>query len=143
MKRYMAPVFCVVLLLTGIAINANAQAAKARTHVAAAKAAAYEPGQDFTHEYEELCVEPKPGTQAAAQPATAPAAPRIPPRSQWYVEPAKVFDNLYYVGSDNNSVWAVTTSDGIILIDTDQDYAVGYHGQGRRRCFSVDPRQPR
>jgi len=38
-----------------------------------------------------------------------------------------VFDNLYYVGTsnqNNQSVWAVTTSDGIILIDSAYDYTV-------------------
>jgi metallo-beta-lactamase class B len=33
-------------------------------------------------------------------------------------EPTKVFDNLYYVGLQSVSAWAVTTSQGIILIDT-------------------------
>ena len=41
-----------------------------------------------------------------------------PPRSAWYAEPAKVFDNLYFVGGKVHSSWALTTSDGIILIDT-------------------------
>ncbi len=34
------------------------------------------------------------------------------------VEPMKVFDNLYYVGIQSVSAWAVTTSDGIIILDT-------------------------
>jgi glyoxylase-like metal-dependent hydrolase (beta-lactamase superfamily II) len=33
-------------------------------------------------------------------------------------EPFKMFDNLYYVGLENNSVLLVTTSAGLILIDT-------------------------
>lgn len=33
------------------------------------------------------------------------------------VEPVKVFDNLYYVGMDNISAWALTTSEGIILFE--------------------------
>jgi metallo-beta-lactamase class B len=33
-------------------------------------------------------------------------------------EPTKVFDNLYYVGLQSVSAWAVTTSQGIIVIDT-------------------------
>src|SRR5262245_5576454 len=107
-------IWLVLIVLTTVSI-ASAQASRAQVHVAAAKADAYEPGQDFTHEYEELCVEPKPAAPATA-PAAAAATPRIPPRAQWYREPAKVFDNLYYLGSDNNSVWAVTTSEGIILI---------------------------
>lgn len=45
-------------------------------------------------------------------PATA------PPRDSWYVEPAKVFDNLYFVGGKVHSAWALTTTEGIILIDT-------------------------
>ncbi|MSP93909.1 MAG: MBL fold metallo-hydrolase [Alphaproteobacteria bacterium] len=32
-------------------------------------------------------------------------------------EPAKVFDNLYFVGIPSVSAWALTTSDGIIVID--------------------------
>jgi metallo-beta-lactamase class B len=33
------------------------------------------------------------------------------------VAPARVFDNLYYVGMDNISAWALTTSEGIILFE--------------------------
>jgi len=47
-----------------------------------------------------------------------------PPRAQWYAEPVKVFDNLYYVGTRNAGTWAVTTSEGIILLDANEDYAV-------------------
>lgn len=42
----------------------------------------------------------------------------IPARELWYAEPAKVYDNLYFVGSKIHSSWALTTSDGIIIIDT-------------------------
>jgi metallo-beta-lactamase class B len=45
-------------------------------------------------------------------PASAPA------RDTWYAEPAKVFDNLYFVGGAVHSAWALTTREGIILIDT-------------------------
>lgn len=41
----LVPVLCSVLVSAGgIATTANAQAAKAQSHIAAAKAAAYEPG---------------------------------------------------------------------------------------------------
>src|SRR5437763_10405722 len=36
-----------------------------------------------------------------------------PPRATWYAEPAKVFDNLYFVGGKVHSSWALTTSEGI------------------------------
>ena len=126
MKRYGVVVFCSALLLASwVVLKAAAQASSAQAHVAAAKAAAYEPGQDFTNIFG-LCDEPKPGASADAA-APAPAGPRkIPPRAQWYADPAKVFDNVYYVGEglgDNSTAWAITTSDGIILIDADYDYS--------------------
>jgi metallo-beta-lactamase class B len=33
------------------------------------------------------------------------------------IPPARVFDNLFYVGMDNISAWALTTSEGIILFE--------------------------
>ena len=47
-----------------------------------------------------------------ADPSTAPT------RDVWYAGPAKVFDNLYFVGGKVHSSWALTTSEGIIIIDT-------------------------
>ena len=47
-----------------------------------------------------------------SNPATAPA------RDTWYADPAKVFDNLYFVGGKVHNSWALTTSEGIILLDT-------------------------
>ncbi len=45
-------------------------------------------------------------------------------RETWHAEPAKVFDNLYYVGMTEYSAWAITTTQGIILIDAVYDYSV-------------------
>ena len=47
-----------------------------------------------------------------------------PGRDIWYAEPQKVFDNLYFLGTKFHTAWALTTSDGIILIDTLYNYAV-------------------
>jgi metallo-beta-lactamase class B len=49
-------------------------------------------------------------------PSTAPA------RDSWYADPAQVFDDLYFVGGSQHSSWALTTDDGIILIDTIYPY---------------------
>src|SRR5262249_7753387 len=70
-----------------------------------------------------LCRErkPRPQQDAAATPAN-PRVPRVPERAQWYVEPVKVFDNLYNVGTEWY-VWAVKTSGGIILLNAGRDYA--------------------
>ena len=42
----------------------------------------------------------------------------VPARKTWYAESAKVFDNLYFVGGKIHTSWALTTSEGIIIIDT-------------------------
>ena len=34
---------------------------------------------------------------------------KAPPRDSWYAEPAKVFDNFYFVGGKIHSSWALTT----------------------------------
>ena len=44
-------------------------------------------------------------------------------------EPMKVFDNLYFVGQKAVTTWAITTSDGIILIDS------GYRSGSMTRCW--------
>jgi metallo-beta-lactamase class B len=137
-------VFCSLLFLAGLGVtNAHAQAANAHAHVAAARAVAYEPGQDFTNIFE-LCAEPKPGRAPAAEGA-APAGPRkVPPRSQWYTEPGKVFDNVYYVGTalgDNATAWAITTSEGIILIDATWDYSVEELIVNGFKKLGLDPAQ--
>lgn len=94
------------------------------SHVATAKAAA---GQEHQGLFNAVC------SQTSLQPPAPKQAPAVagssaprqaPPRAQWYAEPVKVFDNLYFVGQTEYSAWAVTTSDGIILIDTIYDYAV-------------------
>jgi metallo-beta-lactamase class B len=71
----------------------------------------------------------------------APAAPRSgpPPRAEWYAEPMKVFDNLYFVGQTEYSAWAVTTSAGIILIDTIFDYSVEDEVVGGLKKLGLDP----
>src|SRR5712691_10462383 len=105
MPRYLASVFCAILFwVCWSAINATGQTVKAQAHVAAAKAAAYEPGQDFTLIFD-LCAEPKPHSTAVRFPRPAEAPPiehgatrKLPPRSQWSAEPMKAFDNVYYVG---------------------------------------------
>jgi metallo-beta-lactamase class B len=89
------------------------------THVAAAKTAA---GQEHTSIFG-LCTAPAPpAAQRGQRAATQPPGPPDP--SQWHAEPVKVFDNLYFVGMTEYSVWAVNTSDGIILIDAIYDYSI-------------------
>ena len=137
------------LLLCGVALfaggslgvaGAQGPNAAAQVHLDRAKAAAYRPGHSLMMLYENVCadalspegpVEPRP--TEGGQTAPPLASRRIPPRSDWYSEPAKVFDNLYWLGSHGDahriprlpgdSTWAVKTSEGIILIDTGNDYS--------------------
>jgi metallo-beta-lactamase class B len=124
------------LLGSGSAIGQTV-AGSVEAHVAAAKAAA-------GHEHAallNLCDAPAPArTPQAAQPAAA--QPQGPPdRSQWHAEPMKVFDNLYFVGQTEYSAWAVTTSAGIIVIDTIFDYSVEDEVVGGLKKLGLDPAQ--
>ena len=64
----------------------------------------------------------------------------VPARDTWYAEPAKVFDNLYFVGGRIHSAWALTTSDGIIVIDTIFPYNSEELIIGGMQKLGLDPR---
>jgi metallo-beta-lactamase class B len=42
----------------------------------------------------------------------------LPPVPRQTLEPTKIFDNLYYIGFNDIGAWALTTSQGIIIIDS-------------------------
>ncbi len=104
----------------------------AEAHVTAAKAAA---GDQHTYTFESLCVRPSAG------PNTGGADEASPDPSVFHVEPVKVFDNLYFVGEKEYSAWAVTTSEGIILVDTIWDYSVADEIAGGLKKLGFDPAQ--
>lgn len=87
--------------------------------VASAKRAA---GSDYAGSFLRICVAPDNLTPRAPRPLTGPRT--IPERATWYAKPYKVFDNLYFVGTLVHSAWALTTSEGIVIIDTLFDYAI-------------------
>lgn len=99
-----------------ITSGASAQNAGVEEHVAAARAAAGE----HAGMVDRLC----PREASAAPGPRRPPPGGAPSREDWYAEPVRVFDNLYYVGMTEFSTWAVTTSDGIIVIDPVFDYSV-------------------
>lgn len=51
----------------------------------------------------------------------------------------KVFDNMYFFGQTEYSVWAITTSEGIIVIDTIFDYSVEEEVDGGMKKMGLDP----
>jgi metallo-beta-lactamase class B len=118
-------------------------------HIARAKAAA---GDDFQNLFNFQCNGPGPGGPRAAG-AGAPggrggqgvgrgggqrqAGP--PDRSTWHAEPVKVFDNLYFFGQSEYAVWAITTSEGIIVLDTIFDYSIEDEVVGGMKKLGLDP----
>jgi len=65
---------------------------------------------------------------------------KAPPRASWFAEPAKVFDNLYFVGGKIHSAWALKTRDGIILFDTIYPYNSEELIVGGMRKLGLDPK---
>jgi metallo-beta-lactamase class B len=125
-------------MLVAVALAAAAQSSAGRVdaHVAAAKIAA---GTDFAGVFNRTCAEAVPSAQSTPRALAAPRPPGPPARETWHAEPVKVFDNLYFLGQTEYSVWAVTTSEGIILIDSIFDYSVDDEVSGGLRKMGLDP----
>lgn len=108
----------------------------AQVHIEAARKAA---GTDNKGVFDVTCgyvtQGPRPATPAA------PRQPGPPARETWFTEPAKVFDNLYFLGQSEYSSWAVTTSQGIIIIDAIFDYSVQDEVEGGMKKLGLDPAQ--
>jgi metallo-beta-lactamase class B len=90
--------------------------------VSAAKAAAE---TDWQGTFTRLCIPPPPAPARGRGAAPAANAPRVypPPRERWHAEPAKVADNLYFIGEKDHNSWAIVGSQGIILLEALYEYA--------------------
>jgi len=126
----------VVSAAAAAAATTQPSTSAADAHVAAAKAAA---GTDFAGVFNRICAEAVPPATPAAPRAAPPRPAGPPPRESWHADPVKVFDNLYFLGQTEYSVWAVTTSAGIILIDSIFDYSVDDEVSGGLRTLGLDP----
>lgn len=111
-------------------------------YLRAAKIAA---GTEWAGTFVRLCIPPPAGFQAPGAPggrAGASAAPRRPPaRETWYAEPAKVADNLYFIGTKIHSAWAIVGSQGIIVIEALFDYAANDEILGGLRKLGLDQKK--
>ena len=83
---------------------------EAQTHVAAAMAIAK---PDLLQEAANLC-----SARGPQRPAVLRQEAGLPPVPRETLEPTKIFDNLYYIGFNDVGAWALTTSQGIIVIDS-------------------------
>ena len=101
-------------------------------HLLAAKQAA---GFDYTGALVRTCIAPAF--------AVGTGGPRgvTPPRETWHAEPAKIFDNLYFIGTKVHSAWALKGSDGIIIIDTLFNYAIEDEMVNGLKKLHLDPHQ--
>jgi len=133
--RRIALAACVALAIAGAAAAAQTGS---DAHVAAAKAAA---GTEFAGVFSRICTEAAPSTPRGDARGRAGGGRQQgpPPREAWHAEPVKVFDNLYFVGQTEYSVWAINTSAGIILIDSIFDYSVDDEVVGGLKKLGLDP----
>src|SRR2546422_1765158 len=107
--------------------------------VGAAKNAA---GLEWSGTFLRLCIPPPPA--APGPPAATGArggAPRPPARETWYAEPAKVADNLYFLGTRIHSAWAIVGNEGTIVLEALYDYAAQDEILGGMRKAGLDPRK--
>jgi metallo-beta-lactamase class B len=100
-------------------------------HLAKAKEAA---GFDYTGTLARICVAP--GLAVGTGPRGV-----IPDRALWHAEPARMFDNLYFIGTKVHSAWALKGSGGIIIIDTLYNYAVEDEMVNGLKKLGLDPAQ--
>ncbi len=121
MHRISILIGSLVALLVAAGAHAQTPAGELESHVAAARAAA---GQEFRATFVNLCLPaaPRGGGPGGAGPRAG-GPPATPDRSAWYAAPYKVFDNLYWLGTRQHSSWALRTSAGLIIIDTNFAWA--------------------
>jgi metallo-beta-lactamase class B len=133
--------------LVALTLNLDAQTparrdfdAEYRAAVQGAKDAA---GFQFLGTLVRTCLLPQSGGENTADnvPDYVANPAKVPPRDSWYAEPAKVFDDLYFVGGKVHSSWALTTRDGIILIDTIFPYNSEELIVGGMQKLGLDPKQ--
>ena len=148
MKSYVGIAAAALTIVAGLAAaTALAQQASVKRDfeseiTAALRAAKTAAGFEFQGTLVRTCLVPQVGGEDTsdnvpgyvANPAAAPA------RDTWYAEPASVFDNLYFVGGKLHSAWALTTRDGIILIDTIYSYNSEELIIGGMRKLGLDPK---
>jgi metallo-beta-lactamase class B len=116
-----------ISLLAAAALAATVGIAPAETtpttidgYIGAAKVAA---GTDWAGTFLRLCIPPPAGLQPPGAPPPGSGARRPPVRETWYAEPAKVAENLYFLGTKVHSAWAIVGTQGIIIIEALFDYA--------------------
>ena len=148
MKSHIVSIGVVLAIVVGLGVDGVfAQQAPVKRNFeteiqAALESAKTAAGFEFLGTLVRTCLLPQSGGEDTrdnvpgyiTNPASAPV------RDTWYAEPAKVFDNLYFVGGKLHSAWALTTKEGIILIDTIYPYNSEELIVGGMRKLGLDPK---
>jgi len=122
MKSMISSIGAVFLGAIGVA-PAQTPSRTVDSYVGDAKIAA---GTDWPGTFLRLCIPPPAGARGGrgqAAEAQQDGGRAIPARETWHAEPAKVADNLYFLGTKVHSAWAIVGSQGIIVIEALYDYA--------------------
>lgn len=139
MKLHLLTKRLLAIGICGLSPLALAQEANATLveYVEGARRAA---GTDHAFIFGRLCEGPIAAAGAPPPAGEVPAAlPATDPERDWYAEPAQVFDDLYFLGQTEFSVWGLHTSDGFILVDAIFDYSVEAEVIEGLRKLGMDP----
>ncbi|MGE0446198.1 MAG: MBL fold metallo-hydrolase [Vicinamibacterales bacterium] len=130
MKRIATGIVLAALVGTVTANGQSATPPGIDELVSQAKAAA---GLDWPGTFSRMCIPPPPAGRRGGGP---PAGP--PARATWYAEPAKVADNLYFLGTKVHHSWALVGSDGIVVFEALFDYAAADEIEEGFRTLGLD-----
>jgi metallo-beta-lactamase class B len=121
------------ILLFAATLHAQPEPGTPDALLAAARQAA---GLDHAGTYRRICGMPD---NRYGAPVRRSGNRIVPDRNDWYARPYRVFDNLYFIGTRFHSAWALTTSDGIIVIDSVFEYAVEAEMIDGLQALGLDP----
>lgn len=118
--------FCSALLVAGLLVSVvNAQSDPVNEHLDAARAAVApstanpdRPYESFDALFEQVCAEPSLPDRMQMNDRSV-----IPAREDWFTWPVEIFDNLHFIGSRTAGIWAVSSSEGILVIDAGFHYS--------------------
>ena len=95
-------------------------------------------GVDWSGTFLRLCIPPAPVAAGRGARGTPPGPPA---KDTWYAEPARVADNLYFLGTKIHSAWAIVGSEGTIILEALFDYAAQDEIFGGMRKLGLDTRR--
>ena len=124
MTRYLVPLSSALLVAGSLVADADAQPDAVTAHLDAARAAVApaaanpnRPYETFDALFEQLCAEPRLPDEMRMTDRSA-----VLPREEWFTWPVEIFDNLIFIGTRAAGVWAVSSPEGIIVIDANLHY---------------------